>query len=172
VSAPLRDSAVLATTCVTNALKSAKKPFVSRAVSGDHAPRHRGVAPQRKLSGGERESLGASTGHQQRRSGHARASRSCSRELERSSRSLSPLPEREGTNDAHILAGMRGVGVGRQGGVLRACACAEKAQHCPASRLANRMGGREEMGWPNPALIGARAHPRGSCWVWDIVSLV
>jgi hypothetical protein len=46
VSAPLRDSAVLATTCVTNALKSAKKPFVSRAVSGDHAPRHRGVAPQ------------------------------------------------------------------------------------------------------------------------------
>jgi hypothetical protein len=46
VSAPLRDSAVLATTCVTSALKSAKKPFVSRAVSGDHAPRHRGVAPQ------------------------------------------------------------------------------------------------------------------------------
>ena len=32
---------------------------------------------------------------------------------------------------------------------VRVCACAEKVQHCPGSRLAKRMGGREEMGWPN-----------------------
>jgi hypothetical protein len=62
----------------------------------------------------EREGLGARTGHQPRRSGHARASRSCSREPEGSTRSWSRGRDRLGTNDAHILAGMRGVGVGRQ----------------------------------------------------------
>jgi hypothetical protein len=30
----------------TRARTRSRKPFVSRAVSGDHAPRHRGVAPQ------------------------------------------------------------------------------------------------------------------------------